>query len=554
MPKMKLVMLFTLLVSFCVPFAHPVNAEEQHTLIVEELDSNQLLGTYSGRGTITVSVNGESLGELELSEQGPFTIKFNRYIAAQSILTVQIKDQDGYIESHSITYHPASITSIDIQQNLLTGWVEGKDANIYAYVGDQSLPMKDFRPENGSFVFYLPSRIQPTELIKVVSETDGVKNGIFFGTEDASIPAIPKINGIYNNADRITGTAEPYSQVMFFINGKWYSTLLEDNTEFSFELSEKLPAGTKISTYTINRLGKESPRITITVLDKIPPKIPVVSDITSQSFFIKGNSEVNSKIYILKNGKSYKSVQANSSGNFTVKIPLQKANTLFEFYAVDKAGNKSAVTKVRVSKKNRPSKKVLSARLVKQMPKLPRGCEVTSLSMLLDHAGVKVSNLTLAKKVKKDPTPYRVKSRKKVYFGNPNNGFVGNMYTFGKPGLGVYHKPIADLANTYLPDRIIDLTGSSFDVVKDYVGAGHPVWVVTTSTFRYVPSSHWQTWYTPTGKIRITYKEHAVLITGYDSKYVYVNDPLYGKKNKKLNMKSFMEGWKQFGNQAVSYY
>jgi uncharacterized protein YvpB len=49
-------------------------------------------------------------------------------------------------------------------------------------------------------------------------------------------------------------------------------------------------------------------------------------------------------------------------------------------------------------------------------------------------------------------------------------------------------------------------------------------------------------------------KEHSVVVTGYDSKYVYFNDPLDGQKNKKKPLKQFIEGWKQYGSQAISYY
>ena len=36
----------------------------------------------------------------------------------------------------------------------------------------------------------------------------------------------------------------------------------------------------------------------------------------------------------------------------------------------------------------------------------------------------------------------------------------------------------------------------------------------------------------PTGPVEITYKLHAVLITGYDEKYVYFNDPFTLKEYK----------------------
>lgn len=193
----------------------------------------------------------------------------------------------------------------------------------------------------------------------------------------------------------------------------------------------------------------------------------------------------------------------------------------------------------------------IDAPLIAQMPELPRGCEVTSLAMLLQYSGIKVSKMTLAKQIKKDPTPYRVKNGK-VYFGNPNNGFVGDMYSFKRPGLGVFHGPVFQLAKRYLP-KAVDITGKGWNTVEKYLKSGHPVWVLTTSWFRRVPDKYWRTWYTPSGPIRITYHEHSVLVTGFDNNYVYFNDPLAVIKNRHIKKISFIAGWKQYGMQAISY-
>ncbi|GAJ39082.1 C39 family peptidase [Saccharococcus caldoxylosilyticus] len=202
-------------------------------------------------------------------------------------------------------------------------------------------------------------------------------------------------------------------------------------------------------------------------------------------------------------------------------------------------------------KKIKPSV-LLDVPVIRQLPELPRGCEVTSLAMLLEDAGVQADKLTLAKQIRKDPTPFQRKNGK-VYFGNPNNGFVGDMYSLTTPGLGVYHKPIKQLAETYLPDRIIDLTGSDFSVLQQYLSKGVPIWIITNSTYKKLPESAFREWETPSGPIKITYYEHSVVITGYDQDFIYFNDPLTGEKNKKAPKTDFLAAWVQMGRQAITY-
>jgi uncharacterized protein YvpB len=192
--------------------------------------------------------------------------------------------------------------------------------------------------------------------------------------------------------------------------------------------------------------------------------------------------------------------------------------------------------------------RTISAPHIKQLPELPRGCEVTSLAMMLQHAGVQVSKMELAKNIRK--VPFKTGS----LYGNPYEGFVGNMYTFSEPGLGVYNGPIQEIAEKYLPNRIVNLTGRDFSDVYRMLDKGMPVWVITNSWFSQLPSSQFKTWQTKQGPIKITYREHSVLITGYDAKYIYINDPLYHKANRAVPKNNFIAAWNQMGKQAISYY
>ncbi len=197
-----------------------------------------------------------------------------------------------------------------------------------------------------------------------------------------------------------------------------------------------------------------------------------------------------------------------------------------------------------------PSSATLQAPLILQLPELARGCEVTSLAMLLQHAGVNVTKMQLAKEIKKDTTPYEIIDNK-VHFGNPHIGFVGDIYSFNNHGYGVYHEPLFDLLNKYLYNRAIDLTKTDFENILYFVSEGYPVLVITNSTYNVLPSNQFETWITNYGEIDITYREHSVLITGYDENYIYFNDPLNYKSYASRN--EFVQAWEQMGSQALSY-
>jgi len=82
---------------------------------------------------------------------------------------------------------------------------------------------------------------------------------------------------------------------------------------------------------------------------------------------------------------------------------------------------------------------------------------------------------------------------------------------------------------------------------------GSPVWVITNSRFSSLPESEFSVWNTATGSVQITYREHSVLVVGYDDNYVYFNDPLADQAYKAVSRESFEESWVQMGSQAISY-
>ncbi len=186
---------------------------------------------------------------------------------------------------------------------------------------------------------------------------------------------------------------------------------------------------------------------------------------------------------------------------------------------------------------------------INQMPELAKGCEVTSLAMLIKFIGIEADKMTLAEEITKNPQGRTVKNGV-IYGGDPNDGFIGDMTSKSKFGLGVYHKPIYELLQKYVPNSAIDLTGCDFEDLYYFINNESPVWVIINSKYTKLPKSEFEKWVTPNGTVDITYREHSVLITGYDEKNIYFNDPLNSRSS--APKADFINAWEQMGRQAIS--
>lgn len=189
---------------------------------------------------------------------------------------------------------------------------------------------------------------------------------------------------------------------------------------------------------------------------------------------------------------------------------------------------------------------VIKVEHISQMPELPTGCEATALTMLLNNYGYKISKTQVAKDLPKVALPREKNGR--MYGGHPADGFVGD--PFSNNGYGVYSPPIVKTINKYIPDGAEDLTGKSFEDLLSVIDSGRPVMVWTTIGQKEIKLT--RIWYTRNNeKFQWKAPEHAVLLTGYDDKYVYVNDPLKNQGTK-YDRAIFEKRWEGMGKMAVT--
>ncbi len=178
--------------------------------------------------------------------------------------------------------------------------------------------------------------------------------------------------------------------------------------------------------------------------------------------------------------------------------------------------------------------------IVGQYPELPNGCEVTSLTMALMHAGYDIDKITL----------------KKNYLPIGRRDF--NRYNIGDPATlesyGCYSPVIVKTAENYISENggehtVKDLTHYSPEELYYQVSKGTPVivWITNGLTEPMIL----ETW--RLGNVLMNWKhpEHCVLLTGYDfdSRTVVTADPITGETE--YDMDEFERCFHSMGEQAV---
>ena len=187
-----------------------------------------------------------------------------------------------------------------------------------------------------------------------------------------------------------------------------------------------------------------------------------------------------------------------------------------------------------------PTSMNLGLSVVLQRPSLPTGCEITSLTSVLNYYGFDVSKETMAD----DYLDYG--------YTNFFEHFIGNPYSDG--GWGCFAPVITNAANKYLMDVGSELTaynisGSSFDDILAYVASGHPVVIWNTISMSYPYVS--EIWYINGEQFLWMVPEHCVVLYGYDveSNEAYVADPWDGDVVRDLSL--FASIYKAMYAQAV---
>ncbi|MEK4252485.1 C39 family peptidase [Ureibacillus sp. FSL K6-2830] len=192
----------------------------------------------------------------------------------------------------------------------------------------------------------------------------------------------------------------------------------------------------------------------------------------------------------------------------------------------------------------------LKVPVVLQNPELPNGCEITSLTAILNYYGIKMDKLQMNEYLPKS----KVYKKNGVTYGpDPNKAYAGDPKE-KDGGYYVYAPPLVDVANKVLAEnnlefRALDLTNATKQELIDYVKSGVPVLTWVTIDWKEPRKfSHWVI--EGTNQKHGVYKNlHAVVLTGYQNGKVTIMNPLTGIE--KIDEKTFFRTYKQLGSHAL---
>ena len=161
------------------------------------------------------------------------------------------------------------------------------------------------------------------------------------------------------------------------------------------------------------------------------------------------------------------------------------------------------------------SRIILNVPIIRQMPELPTGCEITSVTMMLQYRGARVSKTQLANEMPRS--------------SNPDYGFVGNPYS--SSGWTIYPPALMNLVRKYAGSAV-NLAGGGIATLQNQIRRNRPVVV----------------WVTMHG-----FTIHALTVTGFDSTGIFYNDCWTGQKNARLSNSAFYSTWSTHARRAISY-
>ncbi|OME78728.1 hypothetical protein BK120_23640 [Paenibacillus sp. FSL A5-0031] len=197
-------------------------------------------------------------------------------------------------------------------------------------------------------------------------------------------------------------------------------------------------------------------------------------------------------------------------------------------------------------------KKVLmNVNTLMQKPELPNGCEIVSLTAVLNYYGYKVTKTEMSDTYL--PKESFAVNENKLYGPDPYKAYGGNPRNLNGAFFS-YSPPIVEAAKLYFDavggrNSIADISGSSKEQIIEYLNKGIPVvvWITLDLSKPQINAG----WYlNDSGEyFPAPVNLHVVVLNGYEENLVHVMNPLEGQVT--YNADTFFKSYDEIGSHAL---
>ncbi|MCU5746297.1 Ig-like domain-containing protein [Staphylococcus sp. SQ8-PEA] len=334
-------------------------------------DSTQVTGNAEPGSTVKVQFPGGKVQETTADQNGNYVVNILEDVKFKGgeKVSVTATDQDGNesdVKEVTVkdTTAPDKPTVDHITSNSteITGQAEpNSTVTIHYPNGETAEGQAD---EEGNYSIQIPSRVnlKGGENISVTAtDKDGNTSSSAETTvEDKTAPDTPQVEGMTSQDHKVTGTAEPGSQItVTFPDGKKVTGQADRDGNYSVDVPSdvNLKGGEEISVTSTDDNGNVSTPSKVTVVDTTAPSRPEINGVNSTDKQVSGQAEPGSTVTVTFPGGVTATGTADDDGNFTVKIPdnvtLNGGETI-SVTATDQAGNTSSEGSTTVADKTAP--------------------------------------------------------------------------------------------------------------------------------------------------------------------------------------------------------
>ncbi|MCR2821444.1 Ig-like domain-containing protein [Lederbergia panacisoli] len=314
-------------------------------------------GTAEVGATVYVKAGSKSLGKAVASSSKSFSITIPKQKAGTKLTVYAVDKANNQGSSVTVTVAdktaPAKpvVSSVSDKDTTVKGTAEA-GSTVYVKVGSKSLG-KAVASSSKSFSVKIAKQKAGTKLsVYAVDKAGNQSSSLTVTVSDKTPPATPTASQVSNKDKKVTGKAEAGSKVTVKVGTKVLATATASKSgKYTVTWKTAQKAGTVLSITATDKAKNVSKVKKVTVVDKIAPSAPKVNKVTIKSTTTTGKAEANSTVYVKAGSKVIASAKASKAGNYSIKIKKQKAGTVLQVYAKDKAGNVGKATKTTVKTK-----------------------------------------------------------------------------------------------------------------------------------------------------------------------------------------------------------